>query len=505
MKYRFILIILFSISFIQYSKQSFQDSLFTKIIEKNESLNIIISPLGIYQLLSILSNGVEGNTQKEILQILFSYQKIDDNGELILNNINNNLFEILTNISNEETFNLKEKEYEKNLKKSNISNYFFEPSCIKILNSLFFSMKYKVSNEFSAFCKKYNTSIIEFKNTKEINDLFYDKTNRKIKDILNTKKSDTEFILINAIYFQGTWYKSFNKEKTKKLPFLNINNDLVEVDTMSNFFKDIMYYKDEKVEMISLPYIAKMLKFKMLIILPNQNKYLSPLNYLKIESINIKDLIPKLKLTKLVNLFLPKFSYEFGISLNQVLKDMNMKKVFSKEADFSKIFNNNSIKIDDIIHKTFIKIDEEGSDAADANNIIDTYISDNNYQNPIYMYVNHSFIFTIICDKIKDSQGNYLIPFIGVVNNLEGNMLNKNKKNNFNNNNKNIRLNLNFEKAYIRFNYKGNLTKISASVNLRLNNTNNSIISSSSNNESKIKYNKINKILFTIIFMIISI
>ena len=102
-----------------------------------------------------------------------------------------------------------------------------------------------------------------------------------------------------------------------------------------------MYYKDDNVQMISLPYITEKLKFKMIIILPNNTKYSSSLNYLKEENINLNNLISKLKLTKSVNLYLPKFDYKFNISLNKELHELNMKKAFTANADFGKIFNIN--------------------------------------------------------------------------------------------------------------------------------------------------------------------
>lgn len=68
----------------------FQDKLLTKILEKNETKNIMISPFSIYQVFSILSNGPEDVTQKEILQVIFPDNEIEDN-YYTLTQINNNL------------------------------------------------------------------------------------------------------------------------------------------------------------------------------------------------------------------------------------------------------------------------------------------------------------------------------------------------------------------------------------------------------------------------------
>ena len=191
---------------------------------------------------------------------------------------------------------------------------------------------------------------------------------------------------------------------------------------MYNFFKEVMYYKDDNVQMISLSYITEILNFKMIIILPNNNKYSSPLNYLKGEKINLNHLISKLLLTNSVNLYLPVFVYEFNFSLNQLLQKLNMKKAFTSIADFRKIFNIKSIKIYEIIHKTFIQINEQVTESIVTQNKRAFSLGED-ILGKINMNVNNSFIYAMISDDFKDSQGNFLMPFIGVVNNLQGNII----------------------------------------------------------------------------------
>ena len=70
----FVIILILGLSF-----QTFQDNLFTKIIENNEGKNIMISPFSIYQVLSLLSNGAKGDTQKEILKTLYPDKEINEN------------------------------------------------------------------------------------------------------------------------------------------------------------------------------------------------------------------------------------------------------------------------------------------------------------------------------------------------------------------------------------------------------------------------------------------
>ena len=271
-------------------------------------------------------------------------------------------------------------------------------------------------------CKNYNISINELINATQINDFCYNNTNGKIPSIIDELKPSTAFILINAIYFKGNWSLPFKKENTKKLPFKNTDNSIVKTDTMFKYFDEIDFYEDDKIQMIALPYRSKKLSFKMIILLPNNEKFVSPLNYLQSENIeNINALISKLHKCYNVYLYLPKFKTEFEEKLNSILNEMNMKRAFSN-PQFDRM-TKDYIFIDEIIHKTFIQVNEEGTEAAAVTAAIGLFGSAQKPEEEYYMYVNHSFIYMIVSDEIKDSEGNYLMPFLGVVNKLEGDII----------------------------------------------------------------------------------
>ena len=90
--------IIISILLIQSDCLSFQDNLLRKVMEEKEGENIMISPLSIYQVLGLLSNGASGNTKNEILQVLFPEKEINDN---LLNTINSNINQMIQNIESE--------------------------------------------------------------------------------------------------------------------------------------------------------------------------------------------------------------------------------------------------------------------------------------------------------------------------------------------------------------------------------------------------------------------
>ena len=137
---------------------------------------------------------------------------------------------------------------------------------------------------------------------------------------------------------------------------------------------------------------------------------------MKKEKSDITKNIKKFKFKKNIKLYLPKFEFEYGTNLNDVLKKMNMKLAFdSAKADFSKLNYGSKLYVFQVLQKTFIKIDESGSEASSTSLIEmrtnSTYIP----TKIINMDVNHSFIFMIRDQRIKDINQNDLLLFIGVV------------------------------------------------------------------------------------------
>jgi len=158
--------------------------------------------------------------------------------------------------------------------------------------------------------------------------------------------------------------------------------------------------------MISLPYVSSEINYEMVIILPRDNKYSSSYDYIINENVNFTKLILNLQKVKEVELYLPKFEFEYEKNLNSILIEMGMEKPFRiLEANFNKINEEEILYIGDVLHKSFIKVDEKGTEAAAA-----TIFEMNIYTWPgpgkeierFYMYVNHSFIFLITSNSIKD-------------------------------------------------------------------------------------------------------
>ena len=506
--------------YINPKEPTFQEKLFLKICEENKDNNIMISPFSIYQVLAILSNGAGEEEQKEILEILVSKEEIDNDNE-ILDKINKNfekIFSSLSDLNNEQlsTDTLSKQEGEDNPhnkkiqtigeivlhKKTQSEPTYNESLIFDNVNALFLHKSLSVEKTFEPTCEAYKTSIQELINVSQINEFVYNKTRGKIAEVIEKLDSNTAFILINVVYFKGYWIEPFNQNKTTKRLFENNDNSLVEVDTMYNTYKDIKYYEDDNIQMIELPYISRKLSFKMVIILPNKSKFSSSFEYMKTENINFNELISKMEITdNIVHLYLPKFEMDFNQELEEILKKMGMVNSFSCGA-LSKMFGNNAgnIGINKIIHQTYIKVDEEGSEAAAVTAVIGLFKGIDEPKT-YYMHVNHSFIYTILSDDIKDHNGNYLIPFIGVINNLEGSIINYKSSDNDSNNKDNIKINDN----EVTNNTNSNISNI---TNILNNSFINDTITTGANNSNNVFENDksdINKINLLYIILIIMV
>ena len=395
MKKSFSLLLCFII-IIKCENLTFQTNLFNnlqkltynKLLSLNnyiyQNKNICISPLSIYQIMSLVSNGANGNTQKEILKSLIPFNDNDLKLQIELNKNNVNILK---------TYNNNEK--------------------ISIANAIM--SKIPISDDFSLICKRYNAFYSILKNVQQVNKWCEEKTHGKIKKILDNIKG-IELILLNAIYFKNEWEFPFEERATSKQNFYNENKSISKVNMMFKKFFSIKYYEDDKIQMIELPYKDENLS--MIIILPSKEKYSSSFDYLNKEKIDFSKLIKKLQNNKNVKLNLPKFEFEYETSLKDSFMYLNMKEAFTNFADFSKITQVEKLKIDNIIHKTYIKVDEFGTEATAVTAIAMFATGGILIDNSISMNVDHGFIYLIRDKRIMDINGNELMLFIGCVDNL---------------------------------------------------------------------------------------
>ena len=199
-------------------------------------------------------------------------------------------------------------------------------------------------------------------------------------------------VVLNAVYFKGEWTKKFEDYLTKPLPFYNFGKEEIEIETMSqiDYFN---YYEDKKVQAIELRFKEDYMSA--IIILPSEeidiNNYIDTLSISNDEYSNI---INGLQFAK-VHVQLPKFELEMKETLNGILSDLGMYEAFDPDnADFTGLRTEGELFISYVIHKTYLKVFEQGCEAAAVT--IQIYGNAGPIEEKIYdMKINRPFLFLL--------------------------------------------------------------------------------------------------------------
>jgi serpin B len=227
-----------------------------------------------------------------------------------------------------------------------------------------------------------------------INQWVENRTNDRIKDLLpeGSISGYTIMVLTNAIYFLGKWVYEFNKEETKDADFTLSSGSVVQTPTMGMNVEDgLRYYEDDDLQALELPYKGDDLS--MIVLLPRENDISGMESDLDAERLN--DIIDELD-DKEVNVYLPKFEMTIEYNMNQPLKDLGMVQAFDPAlSDLSGL--NGGIEplfISLVQHKAFVKVDEEGTEAAAATAVVIDRLSAGD--GPATFRADHPFMFFIM-------------------------------------------------------------------------------------------------------------
>ena len=246
---------------------------------------------------------------------------------------------------------------------------------LNIANSLWPQDEYPFLEEYLKLTKRYyGTEItsVDYKRKpedarKKINAWVEEKTNDKIKDIISeTPDPLTRLILVNAIYFKGNWASQFKKFATTKMPFyLNVSKS-IEVPMM-NQTSEFNYGEEEHLQVLELPYVGN--KLSMLVILPREIDGIHNLEE-SLTKDNLEGWTGNVYREK-VEVYLPRFRVTSEFSLNETLVSMGMKDPFDmNKANFSGMDGNpNWLYIGAVLHKAFVDVNEEGTEAAAATGV----------------------------------------------------------------------------------------------------------------------------------------
>lgn len=348
---------------------------------KNETENVMVSPLSISLALAMTVNGADQETKSAILDAMqqkaIELEVVNESFQALLNLMQNSDPKVQLSVAN-------------SLWGREDKNFFEE---FVTVNEQYYDAK---------------LSLLDFQAadaSKTINGWVKESTKSKIEEIVPEEiDPNTVMYLINAIYFKGDWQKPFNESMTRLKEFYEENGSKSKIKMMSTD-GDFEYFETRQMQAIRLPYGDG--RFSMNIILPDK-------------TINLNELLDGLtndQWQQWLDAFekkqgllqLPRFTLDYEKSLVEVLKKLGMEVAFDMHnANFSKIAPvPPNLYISEVLHKTFIEVNEKGTEAAAATSVEVKEESAEIYD--FEMEVNRPFLF-VIEDTVTGT-----ILFIGVI------------------------------------------------------------------------------------------
>lgn len=307
-----------------------------------ENQNYMFSPLSVKMALLMAANGASGETRDEILEAV----GVED-----LDRYNEEIKAMISKYSQSELLKLQ------------VANSVWVNSD-KTAQRFSDSYTEKLAEVFGAMA-----DVVNDKNAvSRINGWVNEKTAGKIPTIISEENKDFWAMLVNAVYFKGRWLNEFYKGATKEDIFTDRNGQESSIDFMHRTAW-MQYAEADGVTIVALPYQTREDIF-------NENgEYVETR---RLEDMNISMYLmmgdgafsPERILqntdfdSRYIALALPKFKVEYSTGLGEILQGLGIQKAFSREAEFSDMFDSGNMWIDSAIHKTYISVDEEGTEAA---------------------------------------------------------------------------------------------------------------------------------------------
>lgn len=347
------------------AENNFSAKFLKEVLSQNvANTNTFVSPISVYFALAMVYNGADSETKDSIARTL-EVEGMDLN-----------------------TFNETCKAFTEQLPKEDSKVE------LNIANSIWYSKNnlQPLPSFINTIQNNFNASIepLAFENSSSvdiINKWVNNNTQGRIKSIMNSIDPNDLMYLINAVYFKGKWQYQFNKNNTIDAPFYVPRGSAVSVPFM-NVSAHLSFYADSAFEMVELPYSTGE-GFSMYVIMPRNA---DNINAFVASSVipEWKTLSAKLFKTE-VNLSLPKWTSTFAVEdLRPVLNSMGMGIAFSDRANLSKMYNS-EVKVTKAIHKAYINVDEEGTEAAAVTNVGVGVTS----VGPIPLKIDHPFVYVI--------------------------------------------------------------------------------------------------------------
>nr|ACO14815.1 Serpin B4 [Caligus clemensi] len=361
--------------------------------ETGEETNIFISPSSIYQALTLSHFGARGKTKDDL--------------EAVMGMTGISSIDVMKNYLFDKAFqSIRERNPELGYNLTHANKFYFnrdlslDPCLQKVLSEEMEATDFSNSN----------------KATRIINSWVERKTNKKIRDLIPSGSLDgsTKVALVNAAYFKGEWESRFNMSESKKDNFYTRRDKIAITKFMKQKGKFNYYVSEElRAHILELPYKGE--QVSMLIILPpfEEGSLQKTINLLSPETFQgvIAEVKSGFYQIDDLSIKIPKFRIEESYNLGNTLGDLGVQSLFAADSDLSGFLadKSNEVKLNRAIHKAFIEVNEEGTEAA-ASTAIFAFRS----ASPLFhknFNADHPFLF-MIYDKEAD-----VILFFGVYQN----------------------------------------------------------------------------------------
>ncbi|KAL6443976.1 hypothetical protein ACFW04_001738 [Cataglyphis niger] len=364
---------------------------FIKNVAKEHQDNLITSPLSANIALTMAANGAAGTTEAQFTHVLHLPSKTQTLTGF------QNLIHTLNNVEN---------------------------VTLNLANKLFIGKDFPVKSQYKQELQTYYHSDIESVDFSQsakaadiINTWSKEKTNNRIDSIVQADDLDPSLALVlaNAVYFKGNWAHQFDPKATTDRPFHVDANNVKQVPTM--FRKGNYRYvelPEHEAKCIELPYANK--EVSMIIILPDKIDGLAAL----MDNLEAAILDCNVRLAQTyereVRVYLPKFKTESKLDLGNTLSTkMGLSEPFSNSANFNGI-SDLPLKIDKVVQKAFIEVNEEGSEAAAVTAIVMDKFSIS-ISSPEMFLIDHPFIYVIVKLDRNSRNLNIITLFNGFIHN----------------------------------------------------------------------------------------
>ncbi len=356
--------------------------LLRNVVKGSEGKNVIVSPLSVSLALAIAYNGADGDTRTAMAKTLAIPSGAD--------------------------FNRANRELQREIVKA-------DPSVkMEIANALWPRSGFAINPEFLKLSRdSYDAPVeaLDFEKAPDqaadtINAWVGKNTHDKIKKIIKRPNPATVLMITDAVYFKGRWSIPFDEKATRPRDFHVQGGGTVKAPMMVQH-GDYPYFGNDRFQVIRLSYGNK--RFAMYVFLPRKNAGLSDF-LASLDQPHWKQWTAKL-FYRQGKIILPKLESSWGESLNNALKAMGMAVAFNPlSADFSRIHPMPPrLSISDVEHKTYVKIDEEGTEAAAATSIGIVALAIMKPPPPFEMIVDHPYF----CAIVEQQSG--AVMFAGVV------------------------------------------------------------------------------------------